>query len=141
MWYFDISEGTCKQFTYSGCRGNDNRFETKESCERRCIDGSNNAVMLGDEAADANVGIKLYANPHQPYLVGDKVELNCDTRGVLPVVWMKDGALLHHSKRIQVHNQFSKVTISNVTQSDSGEYRCAVGPDGLLSDAYVVKVI
>jgi len=36
-WYFD-SETTmsCKEFTYGGCSGNENRFDSKKECEKMC---------------------------------------------------------------------------------------------------------
>ncbi|VDD84532.1 unnamed protein product [Mesocestoides corti] len=35
-WTYDLSKGQCVQFTYGGCRGNANNFETKEACEAKC---------------------------------------------------------------------------------------------------------
>ncbi|CAF3650742.1 unnamed protein product [Adineta steineri] len=35
-WYFDINERECKLFQYSGCKGNHNRFSTKEECDLSC---------------------------------------------------------------------------------------------------------
>ncbi|KAJ8308387.1 hypothetical protein KUTeg_013261 [Tegillarca granosa] len=35
-WFYDYTEGVCKQFTYGGCEGNKNNFETKEQCENFC---------------------------------------------------------------------------------------------------------
>ena len=35
-WYYDKSDGYCKQFVYGGCEGNLNRFETELSCRQRC---------------------------------------------------------------------------------------------------------
>ncbi|CAF1269078.1 unnamed protein product, partial [Didymodactylos carnosus] len=36
-WYFDILEGECKLFHYSGCKGNYNRFGSKEECDTSCL--------------------------------------------------------------------------------------------------------
>nr|XP_054928901.1 papilin-like [Dermacentor andersoni] len=36
MWYFDTATRECRSFTYGGCEGNDNRFESRELCEQRC---------------------------------------------------------------------------------------------------------
>jgi len=35
-YYFDYRSGTCKEFTFSGCEGNGNRFVDRESCEKLC---------------------------------------------------------------------------------------------------------
>ena len=35
-WYFDAKTGQCSGFTYGGCEGNANRFESEEQCQRQC---------------------------------------------------------------------------------------------------------
>ncbi|VDD76790.1 unnamed protein product [Mesocestoides corti] len=35
-WTYDLSKGQCVEFTYGGCLGNANNFETKEACEAKC---------------------------------------------------------------------------------------------------------
>nr|CAD7426582.1 unnamed protein product [Timema monikensis] len=35
-WFFDAEENRCMPFYYTGCEGNDNRFETQEACETDC---------------------------------------------------------------------------------------------------------
>uniref|UniRef100_A0A3Q3NFT5 BPTI/Kunitz inhibitor domain-containing protein n=1 Tax=Labrus bergylta TaxID=56723 RepID=A0A3Q3NFT5_9LABR len=35
-WYFDHQEGRCAQFTYGGCGGNRNNFESEEYCMSVC---------------------------------------------------------------------------------------------------------
>lgn len=35
-WFFDASTGQCSAFTYGGCEGNANRYESEEQCQRQC---------------------------------------------------------------------------------------------------------
>ena len=35
-YYFDKVAGECKEFTYGGCDGNANRFETLVACQKTC---------------------------------------------------------------------------------------------------------
>ena len=35
-WYFDYNQGSCFQFSYSGCLGNSNRFLTQQKCQDQC---------------------------------------------------------------------------------------------------------
>ncbi|KAH9508491.1 Tissue factor pathway inhibitor 2 [Bulinus truncatus] len=35
-YYYDNHLKTCRQFKYTGCGGNDNRFKDEESCKKRC---------------------------------------------------------------------------------------------------------
>uniref|UniRef100_A0A8C4URB0 BPTI/Kunitz inhibitor domain-containing protein n=1 Tax=Falco tinnunculus TaxID=100819 RepID=A0A8C4URB0_FALTI len=35
-WYYNQRVTDCRPFVYSGCRGNLNRFDSKEECELRC---------------------------------------------------------------------------------------------------------
>lgn len=36
-YYYDVRDRNCKEFTYSGCDGNGNRFASKHECESVCI--------------------------------------------------------------------------------------------------------
>lgn len=35
-WYFDAASGQCKPFTYGGCGGNANNFDSQKKCESKC---------------------------------------------------------------------------------------------------------
>ncbi|EFO15257.2 hypothetical protein LOAG_13253 [Loa loa] len=37
QWYYDATISQCMQFTYGGCRGNGNRFNSRKLCEQRCL--------------------------------------------------------------------------------------------------------
>jgi len=39
QWHYNNSAGQCTPFTYGGCGGNDNRFNTKALCENACKPG------------------------------------------------------------------------------------------------------
>lgn len=36
QWYYDAAYGSCLEFTYGGCDGNENNFDTEEECILRC---------------------------------------------------------------------------------------------------------
>lgn len=38
-WFYNIATKKCEQFIYGGCGGNENRFDTKDECEKRCVPG------------------------------------------------------------------------------------------------------
>ncbi|XP_033734943.1 WAG22 antigen-like [Pecten maximus] len=35
-YFYNTTSGQCETFLFGGCGGNDNRFQSKEDCERRC---------------------------------------------------------------------------------------------------------
>ncbi|KAI1695898.1 kunitz/Bovine pancreatic trypsin inhibitor domain-containing protein [Ditylenchus destructor] len=36
-WFWDPPSKQCRQFNYGGCLGNQNRFHSKEACEKQCL--------------------------------------------------------------------------------------------------------
>jgi len=38
-YHYDSATGDCKQFTFGGCRGNKNNFQTIEECRTQCKKG------------------------------------------------------------------------------------------------------
>lgn len=35
-FFYDIEKRACTSFIYTGCGGNENRFNSEEQCERQC---------------------------------------------------------------------------------------------------------
>ncbi|GFU46168.1 hypothetical protein TNCV_2155111 [Trichonephila clavipes] len=48
MYYYDPQYEMCREFVYTGCDGNNNRFSSKAECERECgevdIEGTLNGM-------------------------------------------------------------------------------------------------
>ncbi|XP_060680739.1 collagen alpha-1(XXVIII) chain-like [Hemiscyllium ocellatum] len=36
-WYYDTTANSCAQFWYGGCEGNNNRFNSQEECQAKCL--------------------------------------------------------------------------------------------------------
>ena len=36
-FFYDKNSGQCREFVYTGCRGNNNRFLSREKCECMCV--------------------------------------------------------------------------------------------------------
>ncbi|BFZ04337.1 hypothetical protein BsWGS_07376 [Bradybaena similaris] len=36
-YYYDVTAAQCLKFTYGGCQGNGNNFETVEACQATCV--------------------------------------------------------------------------------------------------------
>uniref|UniRef100_A0A182JSY1 Papilin n=1 Tax=Anopheles christyi TaxID=43041 RepID=A0A182JSY1_9DIPT len=45
-FYYDTQTGSCAIFTYTGCGGNDNNFQTAEDCEQACGAGPQDVCQL-----------------------------------------------------------------------------------------------
>ncbi|KAH6926581.1 hypothetical protein HPB50_019822 [Hyalomma asiaticum] len=57
MWWYNVLTSQCEEFIYGGCQGNDNKYQTKEECEKTCADGSTSL------AVDAGRKIELVKEP------------------------------------------------------------------------------
>ncbi|HMJ16426.1 MAG TPA: DUF4215 domain-containing protein [Polyangiaceae bacterium] len=54
-WLYDREDNTCKQFVYSGCGGNENRFLNRNHCERACLtECGNGRLERGEQCDDGN---------------------------------------------------------------------------------------
>ncbi|TRY60841.1 hypothetical protein DNTS_026781 [Danionella cerebrum] len=47
-YYYDNDEKNCRMFLYRGCRGNANRFETREDCQKMCLARSGRLMGAAD---------------------------------------------------------------------------------------------
>uniref|UniRef100_A0A0K8STY7 Spondin-1 n=1 Tax=Lygus hesperus TaxID=30085 RepID=A0A0K8STY7_LYGHE len=74
-FYFDTSTASCKAFTYSGCRGNRNQFDSMDDCEAACKEVQSELEKselppkfrpFGDIKAESSV-IDAYAQTSGPY--------------------------------------------------------------------------
>ena len=46
-WYFNFADGECQQFTYGGCGGNENRFDSQQECQNTCNQGGGGGAGQG----------------------------------------------------------------------------------------------
>ncbi|CAB3397116.1 unnamed protein product [Caenorhabditis bovis] len=204
MWYYDEPSSECKQFTYGGCRGNKNRFVTRQQCEQRCkpVNGKKPAIQsdvvcrLPFETGPCRMRLQKYfydpyiqkcqvfyyggcegnANrfdtelecyklcssiksepkeniaqlSHQstpviyvvdkgPILTGTTFRIRCNSYGVFPVTWYKNGGLLQFGSRITEEND-DTLEFVDALSSDAGVYTCVAGHDSQMSDGVEVVI-
>ncbi|XP_007129976.1 kunitz-type protease inhibitor 2 isoform X1 [Physeter macrocephalus] len=55
-WWYNVTDGSCQQFVYGGCGGNDNNYMTKEECLAKCAGVTVNTIDdLSRNGADSSV--------------------------------------------------------------------------------------
>uniref|UniRef100_UPI00358EC26D papilin-like isoform X2 n=1 Tax=Myxine glutinosa TaxID=7769 RepID=UPI00358EC26D len=63
-WSYHAKDKTCIEFIYGGCKGNENRFETKEKCTSTCIPVADGVVgRLSDKEEEIKGNDTLPFNP------------------------------------------------------------------------------
>ncbi len=82
-WFYDISTHKCMEFTYGGCRGNNNRFRSFEECHEMCVEH----MRTGESKRPVHAlfltffhGISLSQNRHEFHkvLLGQALRQLCD---------------------------------------------------------------
>ncbi|XP_059560828.1 tissue factor pathway inhibitor-like [Myotis daubentonii] len=63
-FFFNVFSGQCESFTYEGCRGNQNRFQSQEACRERCIAGRPGFCLLEAEVGPCRANIIRYFYNH-----------------------------------------------------------------------------
>ncbi|XP_012664616.1 kunitz-type protease inhibitor 2 [Otolemur garnettii] len=43
-WWYNVTDGSCQQFVYGGCEGNDNNYQSKEECLKKCAGVTENSI-------------------------------------------------------------------------------------------------
>ena len=75
-WFFSSSSLQCEPFTYGGCEGNDNNFQSRSQCEERCSTVEPPTPPTPDFPCPA----VLCAQPEEPCLFGlARNERGCET--------------------------------------------------------------
>jgi hypothetical protein len=46
IYFYNGATGQCEKFTYGGCKGNENNFDTKAECENRCGSSGKKSYIL-----------------------------------------------------------------------------------------------
>lgn len=48
-YFYNITVNQCQEFSYGGCRGNENNFETKDACLKECSKQNNTTIKQFDD--------------------------------------------------------------------------------------------
>lgn len=52
-WWYNVTGGSCQQFVYGGCGGNDNNYLTKEECSEKCAGVTGKTAVAGKYYLDS----------------------------------------------------------------------------------------
>ena len=72
-FFYDMDMKKCRQFTYGGCRGNQNNFDTLQECQQFCESVMRDQGMLFSELH----WLLLYHAQHTTALFFIPIEANC----------------------------------------------------------------
>ncbi|KAK0412851.1 hypothetical protein QR680_006447 [Steinernema hermaphroditum] len=118
QFYFDFNSGRCRSFTYGGCEGNSNRFDSKDICYQLC----------GKIAQKSSIVTQVKSG-NNTFHVGDTVEIECvgEFDEDEEITWLKNGEPLPLRNRFNMFNNNRSLEILFAKVSDSGTYLCSTG--------------
>jgi len=108
-WYFDRNQKICRPFYYSGCGGNENKFDSWDECEEKCPNTFPpqvellNKVLVVEEEFEALLDVTVEANPPPT------------------IIWQKDGKDVILDERIVLLENGS-LHISTSELDDTGTW-------------------
>jgi hypothetical protein len=94
-FFFDTLKGVCAPFTYGGCGGNENNFETLSECDEACRGGDPTLTNACERSTDCQLAflgccgicepmsLESYSGVNQIYLAALEQESDAHCSGVL----------------------------------------------------------
>uniref|UniRef100_A0A915JMC4 BPTI/Kunitz inhibitor domain-containing protein n=1 Tax=Romanomermis culicivorax TaxID=13658 RepID=A0A915JMC4_ROMCU len=83
-WYFNQKKFRCMVFTYMGCGGNDNNFESLDACQGKCHPADGLACFSASFSPPAPMPAgALRLGPHWCQIIGCPTGYQCQTGGLI----------------------------------------------------------
>uniref|UniRef100_A0A8R1DF77 Papilin n=1 Tax=Caenorhabditis japonica TaxID=281687 RepID=A0A8R1DF77_CAEJA len=139
-YFYDAVTQTCQMFHYGGCEGNANNFDSEYDCYNRCsaVKAEEGVERIGQLTAATTPVI--YLVDKRPLTIGDTFRLRCNSYGVVPITWYKNGGLLQFGSRITEENDDTLEIVGALT-SDAGVYTCIAGQESQMSGGVEVVIM
>ncbi|KAI6189900.1 Papilin [Aphelenchoides bicaudatus] len=125
-WFFDANAGRCRSFTYSGCGGNENRYDDEADCFNACKQFANLNHL------EHRARPRVLASQNGAYTAGSQIELRCLYEATnVEVTWYR---------QICFQSVGNLLKITNSKVQDAGRYSCSPEKLGILSEPLSVDV-
>uniref|UniRef100_A0A915KDY4 BPTI/Kunitz inhibitor domain-containing protein n=1 Tax=Romanomermis culicivorax TaxID=13658 RepID=A0A915KDY4_ROMCU len=80
-WYWNPASADCELFTYGGCQGNGNNFDTKEECVSTCKDVSPDVCSHPEDVGDCGSAISRWRYDSTVHLCQPFIYSGCGGNG------------------------------------------------------------